>query len=103
MVTHLGCNRKTSVDSAGVSNAGKNESVANISVPTSAYDPFAAWCEKRRMIKRTIVGDVLGWFMQQPDPVKAAILGTVDEGVEDAYADVLEAYAKDIRRRGRGR
>ena len=82
-----------------VSNAGKNDGVVNISIPAEPYDGFAAWCDRRHMIKRNVIGDVLAWFNAQPDAVKSAILNQVDDGLERAYADYLEEHAKKLRRR----
>lgn len=82
-----------------MANAGKNEGVVNISIPAEPYEGFAAWCDRRHMIKRNVIGDILRWFNEQPDPVKSALLNVVDEGLERPYAEYLEEHAKKLRRR----
>lgn len=75
----------------------KEKDVVNVGVPADVYKRFAAYCDRRHMIKRDTAGAVLAWFLVQPDAAKAVVLGVVDEGLEEAYAAILDALAKETR------
>jgi hypothetical protein len=69
-----------------------------VQVTRAAKDRLAEWIDSHdRPAQSIIVGKVLNWFLRQPAPVQTAILSNVDEGMERAYAKVLEKLAADLK------
>jgi hypothetical protein len=69
-----------------------------VQVTRDAKDALATWIEEHdRPAQSLIVGKVLLWFLGRPQPVQRIILGGVDEGMENAYADCLDEMAQSLR------
>jgi hypothetical protein len=55
------------------------------------------YAKSKGMNKNAVVARVMKWFSEQSPPIKSAIAGLVDEGMELAYAEALEATARELR------
>jgi hypothetical protein len=76
----------------------KEKGTVNLGIPADVHARFAAWCEKRHHTKRDVAGTLVSWFMDQPEPVRSVVLGTLDEGLQAAYSDFLTKLAQGVMR-----
>lgn len=67
-----------------------------IAVRSDVHKRLLDHCARKRQVLKDMASDVLDWYVKRADVVQTAIFG-VDSGLELAYADVLEAMAKDLR------
>lgn len=71
----------------------------SIAVPRDAKDTFSKWLEANdRPEQGAVVGKIMKWFVAQPAAVQQVVLARVPRGMEDAYADALEAIAREVRK-----
>lgn len=60
-------------------------------------DAFAAWCDANFMVQTSVVNAMFLWVMRAPEPIRRAALGLNIDGMEEAVAAELEAWAERVR------
>jgi hypothetical protein len=78
---------------------GKTEK-PTVPIRKESKDKLVDWLTAHdRPEMQLIVGKVIEWFVDRDARVQRVILGGVDEGMENAYADQLEEMARALRER----
>jgi hypothetical protein len=78
---------------------GRN--TTSIELSPEAMQAIDAYVDKRggRGMKKFVLSKLALWFAMQPEPVKSAVIGWMDEGIEIAYADLLFKLSREARER----
>jgi hypothetical protein len=69
-----------------------------VGITVSAWDALTTYCDKHQgKNARDVVSALVMRFLSVEPPVRTALIGPIDEGMELAYAELLEAMASEIR------
>src|SRR6476646_428622 len=72
----------------------------SVGVTIEARDALVGYlATKRNPTMRDVVSALIMQFIAAPDPVKSVMLDGIDRGMEEAYAEWLEGYARQLRER----
>ncbi len=82
----------------GKSGGSTGRGQMTIDLTTEAGNLLQSYVDSRggKGIKKFILSKLVEWFAEQPSPVKSALMGWVDEGMESAYAIALRKLADDL-------
>lgn len=72
----------------------------NVGVPADVNARLTAWCERRRAVKRDVLGAIIDRFLTLPPGVQTAFIDAVDTDMTPAYIEMLERLAADLKGRG---
>jgi hypothetical protein len=68
-----------------------------VQITEDAYAAVADFCRKRDRIKRDTISKIVLALLRQPEPVRTALMGEVDAGMNEAYAAALVRLADEVR------
>lgn len=74
----------------------ETKTTMNIGVPPEALAKLKAFCDKKMVKQRVVLSRLMTWFVNAPPVVQSVVTGTMDEGMEYAYAAALRALADQI-------
>lgn len=75
-------------------------STAGYELTAESREIVHALSVKKGMKKKDMVQRVMGWLAEQEPVIQSVVLGLVDPGMENAYADALVRLADRLRKSG---